>query len=101
MNVNNWGVIFYFGTDFDLSSNSSLTLTFTKPNGATLVVTSPQVYIRNAQQGPFAPNTYAIYTFQEGDVDQAGEWSARLTYDATGQQLTSDLVEAATFVVGL
>lgn len=39
----------------------------------------------------FAPFLYVQYVFQSGDVDQAGCWSARLTYlDATPRKLISD-----------
>lgn len=101
MNVNEYGVIFYFSTGFDMSSQTSLRLDFTKPDGSTLAktsgVTAPASPV-STTLGTFAASKYGKYTFINGDVDQAGTWTCRLTYgDAAGQHLISDV---GTFTIG-
>jgi hypothetical protein len=103
MNVGEYGVDFLLGTGFDLSAYSTLTITFTKPDKTQMVVTGASVTISSSpvstSAGNFAGNTYAIYVFQNGDVDQAGLWSVRLAYTAAGPvHLTSDIT---TFTVNL
>jgi hypothetical protein len=95
MNVNEWGVAFVFSTGFDMSSFTSISITFTKPDATTLVVTNPAVTVPNfdlvTTEGTFLANKYAKYIFVSGDVNQAGDWSAIVTYDdATPQHLISD-----------
>lgn len=84
MIVNEYGIIYYLGTSFDMSAYTALILTFTKPDGTTLVVQNPDVSIVAAPvtttKGVFAANTYFKYTFQDGDIDQAGTWTVRGTY---------------------
>lgn len=103
MNKGEYGVRFVFAASFDMSDETSLTLSFTKPDGTVLNVSSPDVYIVDAplvtaQYGTLSANTYANYITKNGDVDQAGVWSVRLTYnDATPQHLISNIT---TFTVG-
>ena len=95
--MHEFGVQVLLGTSFDMTINTSLSLTFIKPDLTTLTVTSPAVTIDPAEYipattppGNFPGNTYFIYTTQPGDIDQAGEWSVRGTYEAPGIQLISD-----------
>lgn len=97
MNVNEYGIILQFGVGFDISSFATLSIAFTKPDLTTLTVTNPLVAIGAVDvvttEGTFTAGTYATYTFQNGDVNQAGAWSARLTYtDATPRKLISNVV---------
>lgn len=86
MNVNEWGVVFRLNTNYDMSGNTALSLTFTKPNGTTLTVTPTAPAV--AASG-FDANEYFQYTFVDGDVDQDGPWSVRGTYtDANKVLLT-------------
>ena len=99
MNVNEYGIVLQFGVSFDMSSNTSLSFTFTKPDDTTLTVAGT---LGTAQitttEGIFAANTYATYRFVSGDVNQAGEWSVRLTYlDASPARLISTV---GVFTVG-
>lgn len=98
MNVNEYGVVFQMGVSFNMVSNTSLSFTFTKPNGTILTVSAVLGTLQiTTPVGVFAPNTYATYTFANGDVNQVGTWSARLTYiDAAPTKLIST---PATFVV--
>lgn len=101
MNVGEYGVVFYFGTGFNMSSQTSLRLDFTKPDGTTLAITSGVTAPASpvvTTSGTFAASTYGKYTFVAGNVDQSGTWSCRLTYgDAAGQHLISDV---GTFTIG-
>lgn len=98
MNVNEYGVVLQFGVSFDMIAYTSLNFTFIKPDLTTLTVpgelgTMPVT----TPVGVFAANTYATYTFVEGDVNQAGSWSTRLTYtDASPARLIST---SKTFIV--
>lgn len=83
MNVGEFGVVFRMGVSFDISGEDSLSLTFTKPDGTTLVVSSgvgvgATTVVTPA--GTMLAHQYATYTFLPGDVDQSGSWSSRLTY---------------------
>lgn len=96
MNVNEYGVVFQFGTSFDMSGSTALSLAFTKPDGTVLTKTNPAVTVGSVQittpLGTFAVHQYVLYTFAAGDVTLAGTWKVRLTYtDATPQQLISDI----------
>lgn len=96
MNVNEYGVAFVFSTGFNMSAFTSISITFTKPDDTTLTVTDPDVTVPasplTTTDGIFAANEYAQYYFQSGDVDQVGQWSARVTYnDATPLHLISDI----------
>lgn len=96
MNVGEWGVEFCFSTGFDMSGFTSISIKFTKPDGSFLTVSNPDVSVPNSPVnttlGTFSAKEYAAYTFKNGDVNQAGVWSARVTYqDATPQELISDV----------
>lgn len=95
MNVNEWGIRFAFSTGFDLRDYTNLVIDFTKPSGAVLSVSSPNVTVPPVDLtttiGFFPANTYAEYVFQPGDVDEVGNWTARLTYDDGSQHLISDI----------
>lgn len=91
MNVGDFGDRLVFGTGFgtggfDMSSYTGLVLTFTKPDLTTLVVdTSNGVALGSGTYTlpsgqTFASHKYVTYTFIEGDIDVAGAWKVRLTY---------------------
>ena len=87
-----------------MSANTGLSLIFTKPDGTLLTVTNPQVTISASSYSPtttpnlgtFAGNTYFLYTFANGNVDQSGTWKVRGHYTASGVLLISN---PATFTV--
>lgn len=111
MNVNEYGIQFAFwtgnpgGGGFNLAGFTSLQINFTKPDGTALTVTNlttpNAVSISNqtlvTSLGTFAPNTYFLYTFKNGDVNQAGAWTARAIYTDAVQHLISGI---ATFTIG-
>jgi hypothetical protein len=92
LNVGEYGVIIRFNQAFDLSNQTALSLKLTKPDGTTssktsnLVVGSTDIA---TTLGTFTANEYVEYTVQDGDIDQAGKWTAQLTYtDATKRLIT-------------
>ncbi len=102
MNKNEYGVGFAFSTAFNMSSFTTIEIQFDKPDGTQLSVFSPSVTVPNTDLpttlGTFLANKYAFYVFQNGDVDQAGLWTARVVYtDATPSHLISDV---ASFSIG-
>ena len=85
--VGAFGMDFIMGVSFDLSPNTSLQFTFLKPDKTTLVVIAVQgTTDLTTTEGTFAADTWASYTFQDGDLDQVGTaakgnpWSAVLDY---------------------
>ncbi len=102
MNTGEYGVQYLFSTGFDMSANTSLKITFTKPDGTTIVVTNPAVTVPamdvETTDGLFLAHQYVAYTFVNGDVDQDGVWNARVTYDdAAPRHLISDASEFTVF----
>lgn len=106
MNKGEYGVAFLYSTGFDMSSQTSVSLLFWKPdnpwsedtNSTPSLTKTSGVTVGAAPivttLGTFATNKYLKYTFVNGDVDQDGVWSCRATYnDATGQHLISDVSE--------
>lgn len=93
MNKNDYGVLFRFGVSFDMSAYTNLSFTFTKPSGETFTVTGALgVSQITTPEGIFAADTYATYVFQDGEVDEAGDWSCRLTYrDSSPAQYISSI----------
>lgn len=100
MNLNEWGIHLWFSVGFDLRGFDALSIEFTKPDLTTLTVTNPAVSVGTMDVqtifGTFPANKYADYVFTVGQVDQEGEWSARLTYTDSTQHLISDV---AAFVI--
>lgn len=93
MNVNEFGITLQFGVSFDMSGYDTLSFTFTKPSGEFLTVTGSLGTIQiTTTEGIFAANTYATYRFVDGDIDETGEWSVRLTYtDLSPARLISSI----------
>lgn len=89
MIVGEYGVVFLFNTSYDMSANTQLTIIFTKPDGSTLTVNKTNGVALGVSPivtniGIFQANQYATYEFQNGDVNQAGDWEAVLQYDGAG-----------------
>jgi hypothetical protein len=104
VNVNDFGVIFRFDTNFNMSAFTGLKLTFFKPDGVTTMVRDETTGVAlgladaNTDLGTFLAFQYVTYTFLVGEVDQAGDWTVYLTYD---QAPTIELTSSSwTFTVG-
>ena len=72
------GKRFRYGTSFDLSSSTVLTLNITSPDGTVLTKTTPDVTAPNvtvvepSPVGQLLANTYMEFTTISTDFDQAG-----------------------------
>lgn len=85
VNTGEFGVACVFNTAYDMSTNTTLQIKFTKPDGTILLATAtcPAVNVVTAL-GTFLANMYAQYYFVSGDLDQTGVWFARVIYTKTG-----------------
>lgn len=100
--------LYYLATSFDMSSNTDITFTFTKPSGATVTktLTGGEITLGTinttlpAPVGAVLANEYAYYTVEAGFLDEAGDWCAYCTYSDTGTTpVTSFDGDADTFTV--
>jgi len=86
MKIGEYGVLFRFDANYDMSAWTALTLTFTKPDESFLIKTNPAVSLGATtvptSLGTFLANQYVQYTFVAGDIDQAGDWEVFLTYES-------------------
>src|SRR6516225_1995304 len=92
VNENEYGIPCVFNVSFNLSAFTVLQIQFTKPDKSVMTVsaTAPNVNLTTAL-GTFLAQQYAQYTFQNGDLNQTGTWSARVIYtDATPMHLISN-----------
>ena len=73
---------------YDMSSQTELTLTFTKPDGTTVSkATADGVALGAGETDPdlglLTANYYVYYPIEAGFLDQAGTWCVYLTYTNT------------------
>lgn len=96
MNVGEYGIAFNLNVGYDISGNTALTLTFTRPDGSTFIKSNPQVSVGGSPLttdiGTFAANQYAACLFADGDLTEPGTYGARLTYTDVTKRLVSDPV---------
>ena len=80
------GKVFRVGSGgFDMSSKTSLLLTFEKPD-ETVVTKIPSLGaspVTDPDIGSLSANEYVEYEIEPGFLDQAGTWSVYLTYTDT------------------
>jgi hypothetical protein len=66
----------------DIPQSSDRMLVLTKPDGTVAYVRSTRLFVGEVQVtafiGDFAPNRYVVYTFDEGELDQPGQWAVYL-----------------------
>ena len=104
MNLNEYGVSFTFFCGYNMVAWTKLSIVFTKPDGTTqLTVTNTNgvalgtiaiSVIVNGQPVTFEANQYVTYNFANGDVNQAGLWSARVIFDNTNASPPLHLISA-------
>ena len=72
-------------TSFDMSSNTSLALVYTKPDGIATLSVTPTLGTTLETIGGLsaAANTWVFYDFAPGEVDVDGTWTAEFTYTNT------------------
>lgn len=85
--VNEVGRELLFNAGFDMSAQTSLSVTITRPDGTSFAVVPT---LGATERPPYAANEYATYITQAGEFDIAGIHQARLTYqDAVPSLLKS------------
>lgn len=87
LRVGESGKVIRVAASFDMSSNTELSLTFTKPDGTTSTKTkgASQVTlgtgaVTDPDLGSLSANEYVEYEVEAGFIDQSGSWSVYLTY---------------------
>lgn len=92
INVGEYGVAYDLNVNYDISAATSLQLVITRPDGTKITGTPTvgQVALVTDGQGTFAAKQYCTYVFQVGDLSQAGDYVARLTYTDSTKRLVSD-----------
>lgn len=96
MNVGEYGISFNLNVNYDLSGFTTLSLAFTRPDGTVFTtangpVTVPSTPLATTDQGTFAANQYAKYSFAAGDLTKPGIYTVRLTYADATKRLISDI----------
>jgi hypothetical protein len=105
MNVGEYGIQFNLNVNYNISAFTALSLVITRPDGTFVTRTSANVTVPGVPYvdpalGTFAANQYARYYFQAGDLNQAGTYTARLTYTNSGATPPLNLIsDPATFDV--
>lgn len=92
MNAGEYGIAYDLNVNYDLSSATSLLMSFTRPDGTTFsgVPVMGAVDLVTNGLGTFLAHQYCTYTFVNGDLNQAGDYIARLTYTDSTKRLISD-----------
>lgn len=91
INVGEYGVAYDLNVNYDLSAATTLQLAISRPDG-TMITGVPVVGLVPlvTDQGTFAAKQYCTYVFKDGDLNQAGDYVARLTYTDATKRLISD-----------
>ena len=90
MKVGETGITFRVGASYDMSSETELELTFTKPDATTVTksqtggeVTLGTSAVTDSDLGALSANEYVEYEIESGFLDTAGTWKVYLTYTNT------------------
>lgn len=88
--VESEGWVLRVNAGFDMSSNTELSLIFTKPDGTSVTKTSADgvaigAGVTDADLGVLAANEYVEYSIENGLITSAdaGEWTVQLLYTNT------------------
>lgn len=91
MNVGEYGLVLNLNVNFDISAATSLQMAITRPDG-TAIAGVPTVGLVDlvTDDGTFPAKQYCKYTFVNGDLNQAGDYIVRVTYNDATKRLISD-----------
>lgn len=92
---------------YDMSSNTELTLTFTKPDATQVTKTKTgsqvslgTIAVTDDDLGVLSANEYVEYEIETGFLDQVGTWSVYLTFTDTAPDPDDVFIgDTATFAV--
>lgn len=101
MNAGEYGIVHNHNLNFNVSGFTTLSITYTRPDGTTFTVTNPDVTapavpLVTDDAGTFAANQYTAYTFVAGNITVEGVYTFRVTY-TDGSKLLKD--DTASFTV--
>lgn len=106
LKVGETGKIIRVNAAYDMSSNTEITLTFTKPGGTEVTKTlgagelSLGAGVTDADLGALTANEYVEYDIESGFLDTAGTWSVYITYTNTGATPDDNFIgDEVTFTV--
>lgn len=93
-NVGEYGIAYDVNVNYDLSAATSVQMVITRPDktqitGAAVV---GQVDLVTETMGTFAAKKYCTYTFKDGDLNQPGDYAARVIYTDSTKRLICDPV---------
>lgn len=88
-----YGTVFRLGVALDISTNTALSLTFTKPSGAVLTVANPSVTAPAVAAGTLNASEYLEYTWASGNLDESGTWAVRGTITFAASKRITTLQE--------
>lgn len=93
INVGEYGLAYRLNVSYDMSSNTSLSFEFVRPDKSVIVrdgVLGTAALVTE-EYGTFPANQYASYVFADGDLTLPGKYTARLIYNSPGKRLKSDI----------
>lgn len=92
MNVGEYGLALNLNVNYDISAATALQLAITRPDGTTITGTPTVglVDLVTDDDGTYPAKKYCTYKFANGDLNQAGDYIARLTYTDATKRLISD-----------
>jgi len=91
-NVGEYGIAYDVNVNYDLSAATSVQMDIARPDGSKLA--GPAVVglvdLVTQDMGTFAAKKYCTYTFKDGDLNQPGDYVARVIYTDSTKRLISD-----------
>lgn len=93
--------LFQYAVGIDISTNTSLSLKFTDPDGVESAITNPRVTVPAVVSGDLLANEYMQFNVLSTDFTKAGEW--RVCGVRTNTATTPDTItigDESTFDVG-
>ncbi len=91
---NEYGKVLILATGVDISTNTALKLTITRPDGSLVAtsnnLTAPAVDV-TVDGTKYLANQYASYILQNGDITDPGEYKAKLEVTFADKGLRSEL----------
>lgn len=92
INCGEYGIAYDLLLNYDLSPATSLQIVIDRPDG-TQITGAPTVGLVDLvteDQGTFPAKQYCTYVFKDGDLNQVGDYIARVIYTDGTKRLISD-----------
>lgn len=91
-NVGEYGIALDINVNYDISAATSVEMRITRPDGSTISApaTVGLVDLVTAGMGTFTAKKYCTYLFQDGDLNQSGDYQVRVVYTDSTKRLIAD-----------